>query len=104
MAQNDPVSGLRVSRSYFATAHPHPQMNTRYAGMWGAPGIASQWARDMRGQVQDFLTREAAISAAAICLCAALNRARNGGQTVIVRSKQKKEVHMAADQVFSNFK
>lgn len=97
------MSGLRVARSYFATAHAHPQMNTRYAGMWGAPGIPSQWARDQRGNIQDFLTREAAMAAAAICLIAALNRARSG-QTVVVRSAAKKEAHQAADRVFSNFK
>ena len=104
MAQNDPVSGLRVAKSYFTTAHPHPQMQSRYGGMWGAPGIPSQWARDRNGQVQDFLTREAAMAAAAVCLCAALNRARFGAKEVVVRSAAKKEAHQTASQVFANFK
>jgi hypothetical protein len=104
MAKADEMTGQRICRAYFATAHTHPDMPSRYAGMWGAPGIPSQWARNRDGRIDDFLTREAAVAAASVCLCAALNRARNGAKTVVVRSQPRREAQITADKVFSAFK
>lgn len=104
MAEVDKVTKIRMAKAYFATGYQHPQIPHRYAGMWGAPGIPSQWARDRHGQVQDFLTREEATAAAAICLCAALNRAKSGGKAVIVRGQRRREAQQTADKVFAAFK
>ena len=106
MAENAGVTEPRICKSYFVTCHTHPSMDHRYAGMWGAPGIPSQWARDRDGRVQDFLTRDGAIAAASVCLCAALSRARRP-KTVIVKPRVPRAANSNAqtiDHVFANFK